>query len=78
MDFIFPSIGCVESAEQGHWESQKSYGHWILRWIVFRHASQIYKFIGHQGTQVISRLIGIVFTALAVELVKGGILKLMA
>ena len=46
--------------------------------IVFRHASQIYKFIGHQGTQVISRLIGIVFTALAVEFVKEGILKLMA
>ena len=50
----------------------------FLMWIVFRHASQIYKFIGHQGTQVISRLIGIVFTALAVEFVKEGILKLMA
>jgi len=49
----------------------------LLMWVVFHYASRIYKVIGHQGTQVISRLIGIVFTALAVEFIKEGILKLL-
>lgn len=50
----------------------------LFMWIVFRNGSRIYKIIGHQGTQVISRLLGIVFTALAVEFVKEGVLKFMA
>lgn len=55
-----------------------SFANLFLMWIVFRNASRIYKILGHQGTQVISRLMGIVFTALAVEFVKDGILKLLA
>lgn len=49
----------------------------LLLWVVFRNGPRIYKLIGHQGTQVISRILGIVFTAMAVEFVKEGVLKLM-
>jgi multiple antibiotic resistance protein len=50
----------------------------LLMWVVFRNANKIYDVIGHQGTQVISRLVGIVFTAFAVEFIKDGVMALIA
>ena len=49
----------------------------ILLWIVFKNALKVYRFVGHQGVEVISRLMGIIFTALAVEFIKEGLGKLM-
>lgn len=48
-----------------------------VMWVVLRYATAIYKLIGHQGTEVVSRMMGIVFTALAVEFIKEGLLKMV-
>lgn len=50
----------------------------LLLWLVFKNALRVYNFVGHQGVEIISRLMGIIFTALAVEFVKEGVLKLLA
>lgn len=50
----------------------------ILLWVLFRNAFRVYKFVGHQGVEVISRLMGIIFTALSVEFIKEGLGKLLA
>lgn len=49
----------------------------ILLWVVFKNALKVYRFVGRQGVEVISRLMGIIFTALAVEFIKEGLGKLM-
>lgn len=48
----------------------------LIIWAVFRCAGQIYKLIGHQGIMVISRVMGIILTAIAVEMITDGMITL--
>lgn len=50
----------------------------LIFWIVFHHANFIYKILGHQGIEVISRIMGLIFTAIAVEFIKNGLVALLA
>lgn len=64
------------------------YGHFLVAlaallnlfifWIVFHKANFIYKILGHQGIEVISRIMGLIFTAIAVEFIKEGLAALIA
>ena len=49
----------------------------LIVWVVFRNGPRIYKIIGHQGAEVISRTMGIILTAIAVEFVHAGILGMI-
>ena len=46
----------------------------IILWFVFRYAHLLYKIIGHQGSEVASRLMGIILTAMAIEIIKNGLI----
>ncbi|MFA6435767.1 MAG: MarC family protein [Candidatus Gracilibacteria bacterium] len=50
----------------------------IVMWIVLRNAFFIYRFLGHQGVEIISRIVGIILTALAVEFIHEGLVALLS
>jgi multiple antibiotic resistance protein len=60
-----------------------SYGVWLtliggclallIYWIFLNFATSIQRVIGHQGIEVIARLMGLMLTAIAVEMMKNGI-----
>lgn len=50
----------------------------LVIWLIFRNASFIYCLLGHQGIEIISRIMGIIFTAIAVEFVKEGLVALIS
>jgi len=50
----------------------------LIFWVVFHHANFIYKILGHQGIEVISRIMGLIFTAIAVEFIKEGLVALVS
>lgn len=50
----------------------------FILWIVLRNANRLYKVLGHQGSEVVSRLMGLVLTAWAVDFIWHGIQALMA
>jgi len=45
----------------------------LVSWYIYRSSDRIYKFIGHPGANILSRVMGIILTAIAVEFIKGGI-----
>ena len=62
----------------------QNYGIWIpfiaailtlcITWLIFRYSTAIYKFIGEQGSEILSRVMGIILAAIAVEFIRKGIL----
>jgi multiple antibiotic resistance protein len=50
----------------------------FILWLVLRHAGLLYKIIGHQGSEVVSRMMGLVVTAWAVDFIQKGIFALIA
>ncbi len=49
----------------------------LIVWVVFRNGMRIYSFIGHQGTLIISRMMGIILTAIAVEFIYAGVMGMI-
>lgn len=45
----------------------------VITWFIFRKSELIYKFIGPQGAKILSRVMGIILAAIAVEFIKNGI-----
>ena len=45
----------------------------LLSWYIYRHSELIYRFIGLHGAKILSKVMGILLTAIAVEFIKNGI-----
>ncbi|CAG1003802.1 MAG: MarC family protein [Rhizobiaceae bacterium] len=50
----------------------------VLTWLVFVLAERIDRFLGHTGRSILTRLLGVILAALAVQFVADGIKALMA
>jgi multiple antibiotic resistance protein len=50
----------------------------VLTWLVFVLAERIDRFLGHTGRSILTRLLGVILAALAVQFVADGIRALMA
>ena len=50
----------------------------MLTWLVFVLAERIDRFLGHTGRSILTRLLGVILAALAVQFVADGIKALMA
>jgi len=44
----------------------------LIVWLVLRYSEEILGRVGHQGTDIMSRIMGIILTALAVEFIRAG------
>ncbi|MBC8495755.1 MarC family protein [archaeon] len=62
------------------------YGYWvtliaaalnlILFWLLMRYSNHLHKVLGHQGAEILSRIMGLILAALAVEFIISGILTI--
>ncbi|MBU1029921.1 MAG: MarC family protein [Nanoarchaeota archaeon] len=62
------------------------YGFWIplvaaiinlfIFWLLMRYSNYLHKIIGHQGAEILSRIMGLILAALAVEFVISGIISI--
>jgi multiple antibiotic resistance protein len=44
----------------------------FITWIVLRSSDRFYKFLGRQGAEVMSRIMGLILAALAIKFIKSG------
>ena len=44
----------------------------LLTWIILRFSGILYKFLGRQGSDVLSRVMGLILAAIAIEFIKSG------
>ena len=49
----------------------------LAAWVSLRMADRIRKWLGKTGINIISRLLGLVLTAVAVEFIAGGLVQLL-
>lgn len=46
----------------------------LICWIALHYSQRIYDFLGHQGTDIVSRIMGLIITAMAVTFIREGLL----
>lgn len=46
----------------------------LVLWIILRNARIIFRLLGHQGSEVVTRIMGLFITAIAVEFIRTGLL----
>jgi multiple antibiotic resistance protein len=49
----------------------------LIFWTALRISERLYKFFGRQGADIISRIMGLIITALAVEFIREGVLGIL-
>ncbi|MCX6710031.1 MAG: MarC family protein [Candidatus Woesearchaeota archaeon] len=50
----------------------------LITWAIFRNAGRIFKVLGKQGNEILSKIMGLLLTAIAVEFIVQGIKAMMA